>query len=387
MARTPSKSPSHSPSRKRVRSEEDNDTPSDNEQHQQSIKRSVKAKIVDDNAGEEEDEQALGIPANRIERKPVDMDEKDVDDKDDEEDSEEDVGPMPPPPPGVTASSISNTTNNNNNNSNKQKRAMKRHRQSLVHEKLYLDNLPCTDLYERSLMHRDIVNFTTVVGPPSDFIITTSIDGHVKFWKKTERGVEFAKHFRAHLGAIVAVATSFDGLYFATVSVDKTLKVFDIVNFDMINMIHLGFLPRDVCWMYKKGQAELLLAVSDKDSNQIFVYDGKGNNEMSSSTSSSNNASSSSVGYGNMVTTPLYVINSVHSKPVILMRYNPVVHVVVSVDDSGMMEYWTPDKDVEFQQPGLDKISWEFKSDTDLYEFKKVSYPFIHLLTEYSSIN
>ena len=30
--------------------------------------------------------------------------------------------------------------------------------------------------------------------------MTASSDGHVKFWKKKEQGVEFVKHFRAHLG-------------------------------------------------------------------------------------------------------------------------------------------------------------------------------------------
>lgn len=35
----------------------------------------------------------------------------------------------------------------------------------------------------------------------TDFIITASVDGHVKFWKKQEEGIEFVKHFRAHLGA------------------------------------------------------------------------------------------------------------------------------------------------------------------------------------------
>jgi peptidylprolyl isomerase domain and WD repeat-containing protein 1 len=32
------------------------------------------------------------------------------------------------------------------------------------------------------------------------FIITTSVDGHVKFWKKKDVGIEFVKHFKAHLG-------------------------------------------------------------------------------------------------------------------------------------------------------------------------------------------
>ena len=35
----------------------------------------------------------------------------------------------------------------------------------------------------------------------TDFIITTSVDGHLKFWKKNEdQGIEFIKHFRCHLG-------------------------------------------------------------------------------------------------------------------------------------------------------------------------------------------
>jgi len=34
----------------------------------------------------------------------------------------------------------------------------------------------------------------------TDFIVTASQDGHVKFWKKLENDVEFVKHFRAHLG-------------------------------------------------------------------------------------------------------------------------------------------------------------------------------------------
>ena len=36
----------------------------------------------------------------------------------------------------------------------------------------------------------------------TDFIITASVDGHVKFWKKQEEGIEFVKHFRAHLGIV-----------------------------------------------------------------------------------------------------------------------------------------------------------------------------------------
>ncbi len=70
----------------------------------------------------------------------------------------------------------------------------------LPHEKLYLRNLPSAESYERSYMHRD--NVVSCVATPSEFIITASCDGHVKFWKKQPIGIEFVKHFRAHLGNI-----------------------------------------------------------------------------------------------------------------------------------------------------------------------------------------
>jgi peptidylprolyl isomerase domain and WD repeat-containing protein 1 len=51
------------------------------------------------------------------------------------------------------------------------------------------------------------------------------------------------------------------------------------------------------------------------------------------------------------------------------MTYNPIYNCVVSVDNGGMIEYWEPSGD--FQKP-MDLF--EFKSKTDLYDFKKVSF-------------
>ena len=39
----------------------------------------------------------------------------------------------------------------------------------------------------------------------SNFLITASCDGHIKFWKKTnDEGLVFVKHFRTHLGTTSA---------------------------------------------------------------------------------------------------------------------------------------------------------------------------------------
>lgn len=68
----------------------------------------------------------------------------------------------------------------------------------------------------------------------TDYIITTSIDGHLKFWKKQDTGIEFVKHYRAHLSTIVGVSASVDGQLFASVAEDGSAKVFDVVNFGML---------------------------------------------------------------------------------------------------------------------------------------------------------
>ncbi len=65
----------------------------------------------------------------------------------------------------------------------------------------------------------------------TSFIITTSVDGHLKLWKKQEVGIEFVKHFRAHLAPIVGAAASADGSLFASIAEDGSAKVFDVVNF------------------------------------------------------------------------------------------------------------------------------------------------------------
>jgi hypothetical protein len=101
-------------------------------------------------------------------------------------------------------------------------------------DNLYASYLPSSDYYERSYMHRDIL--THLIVTTTDFLITASQDGHIKFWKiltpdyikqqqqtaanyapnKTNDEkdsntnslingpIEFVKHFRAHLGLFIS---------------------------------------------------------------------------------------------------------------------------------------------------------------------------------------
>ncbi len=108
--------------------------------------------------------------------------------------------------------------------------APKKKRRVLPYEKLYISNLPASARYSKSLMHKEEVTFVTMT-PLTDFLITCSKDGVVKFWKKVMDGIEFVKEFRTHVGEISGVSVSSDGRSFATVGVDKTVKLFDVITF------------------------------------------------------------------------------------------------------------------------------------------------------------
>ena len=108
--------------------------------------------------------------------------------------------------------------------------APKKKRRKLPYEKLYISSLPSSPRYSKSLMHKDQLSFVTL-SPFTDFLITSSVDGVVKFWKKVAIGIEFVKEFRAHVGEIRSVSISSDGRSFATAGVDKTVKIFDVITF------------------------------------------------------------------------------------------------------------------------------------------------------------
>uniref|UniRef100_A0AC35ESC5 PPIase cyclophilin-type domain-containing protein n=1 Tax=Panagrolaimus sp. PS1159 TaxID=55785 RepID=A0AC35ESC5_9BILA len=197
-------------------------------------------------------------------------------------------------------------------------------------------------------MHRDTV--THVFATKTDFIITASIDGHLKFWKKIHKeGVEFVKHFRCHMHAFSDISINYNGTLMATVCTqENTVKIFDIINFDMINMFKYPFSPKIAAWIHLGSDLVHALAISDANSPKIFIYDGKGDNA------------------------PIHMIENLHTRPIALMEYVPSLNVTISIDERGMMEYWSGAKtNYEFPK----NVKFEYKTDTDLFEFAKVRQP------------
>ena len=99
------------------------------------------------------------------------------------------------------------------------------------------DNLPMADYYEKSYSHSEIIS-QVILKKNSDLIITISIDGVIKFWKKSFKLIEYCKTFKAHSGHIISakIAEKLNRLYTTSIH-DKTTKAFDLSTLDMIDII------------------------------------------------------------------------------------------------------------------------------------------------------
>ena len=270
----------------------------------------------------------------------------------------------------------------------------KKKKAKLIHEKAYLDRLPSGRMYEKSYMHRDAVSHAiSCASATSDFFVSGSRDGHVKFWKKRARGIEFAKHFRAHVGVIVGMDCSECGTRLITLGEDGSAKIFDVNSFDMIGMITLhtskddddddGDDDRDgksaagtseptcIAWLYdsrKKGHhaSKQLFAVGDS-TGRITIYDANINDLNQTKVKKLTNVHGSSGG-------------------VVCMAYNSEYECVVSCDQTGGVEAWSADPEEEFQRLPIGvrnnsnrELKFTAKFETDLYALEKAKTSATHV--------
>lgn len=68
---------------------------------------------------------------------------------------------------------------------------------------------------------------------------------------------------------------SVDGLLCCTISSDRSVKIYDVVNYDMMVMIRLPFVPGAVEWVYRQGDVKARLAVSDQNSRFVHIFDAR----------------------------------------------------------------------------------------------------------------
>jgi len=123
--------------------------------------------------------------------------------------------------------------------------------------------MPTGKRYEKSFMHRDMVSYV-LVSQKHGMVFTASVDGFLKFWKKGQVGIEFIKTFKAHLGKITGMALTPNEQRLVTVcQQEQSVKLYDVLNFDVIHFMRLGFAPGECEFVSKASSFTPILAIAE----------------------------------------------------------------------------------------------------------------------------
>ena len=215
----------------------------------------------------------------------------------------------------------------------------------------FMSAVPTAGLYEQSFMHADVVTHI-LVSTETEFIVTISAgDGIVKFWKKLVQGIEFVKAFACD-SVVVDAAISVNGRDLAVLTNDKKLRLFDIETFNMLSLVSVSpwfgapQRPLVITYVSSSASIEQKLAITNDTTGAVTLFDLSLLTEM-----------------GKTYQPDVF---SVHEAPVVLLKYSQAMDAIVSIDNEGFIEVWSP------ASLGIpERCSIESKFDTDLFELKK----------------
>ena len=251
----------------------------------------------------------------------------------------------------------------------------------LINIDLSLIYLPMTNSYSKSYLQSDIIDNIYCTNK-TDFIFTTSYDGVIQFWKKLPKGIEFVKKFNAHQNRISGTSINKDGNLICTCShKDLFIKIFDIINFFLLDYISLKYYPF-LCEFIIADPKSInsIIALSEKDKGIIHILDINKKKEIS--------------------------LVTIHENSIITnIKFNYKYNICLSTSNTGLIEYWakshasnnhslndinyiygkeenneTIEDQIKFDFP-KHSIKFKFKSQTDLFKLydKTKKNPIINL--------
>ena len=190
----------------------------------------------------------------------------------------------------------------------------------------FLGRLPSSELYYRSYMHKDNVQFVAS-STQNDFFITMSVDGAIKFWHRTENEIEFVKKIGTKSGSFHSYSVSYDGKYIATGMKNGRVFVFDIPNFDLVNRFDFKVADSTtVCFFYDSEVPVYQLGITFSSKPDIIIVDILERVEEK-----------------NPIPKPMRTIGRESSRPISLIAFNVVKKCAISVDADGVIELWNND--------------------------------------------
>lgn len=212
----------------------------------------------------------------------------------------------------------------------------------------YMQRLPTAEMYYRSYMHKENIQFVAS-STQNDFFISMSSDGVLKFWHRDSEisgnsELEFVKPINTKDGSFYSYSISYDGRYIATGFKNGRVCVFDISSFDLINKFDFK-IPDGaiVCFFHDKGLPIYMLGIAFQHKQDIILVDIL-----------------SVLSENSTIPDLINTFKRSNSKPITAMSFIEERNCAVTIDEDGIIEFW----DCNGQSP---KFGYQSTFDTDLY--------------------
>jgi len=102
-------------------------------------------------------------------------------------------------------------------------------------------------------------------------------------------------------------------------SSDQTVKIFDVLEFNMITMVKLQFLPLTCLFVHSLYLALSTLAISDSHSSKIYLYDERTLN----------------------IKELIAILSKLaHLSSIFIINYSPKYDLTICCDQSCIINYW-----------------------------------------------
>lgn len=212
----------------------------------------------------------------------------------------------------------------------------------------YLQRLPSSEMYYRSYMHKENLQFVAS-SAQNNFFLSMSVDGVLKFWHRDtglagNSEIEFVKLISTKDGSFYSYSISYDGRYIATGFKNGRVCIFEISSFDLIN--RFDFKVPDgviVCFFHDPMDPIYMLGIAFSHKPDIVLVDIY-----------------SVVNEKNTIPSLLKTFNRSNSKPITAMSFIEEKNCAVSVDEDGVIEFWNCNGETP-------KFDYQSTFDTDLY--------------------
>lgn len=206
----------------------------------------------------------------------------------------------------------------------------------------FMKNLPSSEMYFKSYMHKQAVQFV-VVSPETDFFVSMSVDGIVKFWHRKDKDIEFVKGVNTKDGTFNSYTVSHDGQFVATGSCNGKVSVFSVASLDLVSHFDFGVQEKVVVAFLNDVDTPIYeLAVALEGTNSIQILDALEKLE------------------GGASPTILNKFEDIHRASITCMAFLSSYKCMVSCDRDGLIEFWRPDGTVP-------TFGYAMKFDTNLF--------------------